>query len=513
MLQIARSLARTFRTVCRRAHPRQTRVAVVVMSCPEGLSVRAPDADVTVVYHQGGSYPSATVALPLEAFADFEGRGEALVTLEAKADGKVTAATWEDAGVPQAKEYEAPDLTKLPTCPPSPASFTANDPGLLGALTEAVRTASHYPAKLNSDRLQLRGKTGVIVATDGRQLLLQSGFLFPWQEDLLVLPNPVFGCKELGQGLLVEVGRTETHVTLRVGPWCVHLRIDKDGRFPQAERVLPQPKPTWTCWQLHAEDAASLANALPRLPGKDDDCQPVTVDLNGAVTVRARSREHDDTTELVLVRSSCTGKAVRFCTDRQYLRRVAQMGLTEVHVEDFNKPVLARDSQRQLVWVPLPKAGIVAPQPSAGRILSAKPVEAAESPQPVRKEEPVTLPNPNGAAGTGAQPKSTAAAPTNGNSSGINALIEEAEALKAVLRDAYERTGRLLIALRRQKKESQVVRNTLASLRQLQGLEISHRAGPVALEGLLGAAVKHRAEQRVCTFWNGGRSPCLPSTN
>ena len=82
----------------------------------------------------------------------------------------------------------------------------------------------------------------------------------------------------------------------------------------------------------------------------------------------------------------------------------------------------------------------------------------------------MAFPTTNAPEGNVAHPKSASASPTNGSGGGINALIEEAESLKAVLRDAYERTGRLVVALRRQKKESQVVRNTLASLRQLQGL-------------------------------------------
>src|SRR5262249_49385637 len=165
------------------------------------------------------------------------------------------------------------------------------------ALAAASRTATPEPVRFHTHRLQLRGKTGVIVATDGRQLLLQSGFHFPWAEDLLVPATPVFGCKELGQGLPVEIGRTETHVALRVGPWWLHLQIDQEGRFPQAERVLPQPKANGTCWHLHAEDAARLVKELPRLPGKEADGQPVTVDLNGAVVVRARSTGQDQVTE------------------------------------------------------------------------------------------------------------------------------------------------------------------------------------------------------------------------
>ena len=53
---------------------------------------------------------------------------------------------------------------------------------------------------------------------------------------------------------------------------------------------------------------------------------------------------------------------------------------------------------------------------------------------------------------------------------GIGALIAEAQALKEALRDGYERANRLLAALKRHGKQSELLRSTLASLRQLQGL-------------------------------------------
>ena len=56
------------------------------------------------------------------------------------------------------------------------------------------------------------------------------------------------------------------------------------------------------------------------------------------------------------------------------------------------------------------------------------------------------------------------------NGIGIGTLVAEALALKEVLRDGYERASRLLAALKRHGKQSELLRSTLASLRQLQGL-------------------------------------------
>jgi hypothetical protein len=53
----------------------------------------------------------------------------------------------------------------------------------------------------------------------------------------------------------------------------------------------------------------------------------------------------------------------------------------------------------------------------------------------------------------------------------LAALIQEAEALHAALAEARSRTARLVAGLRRQRKQSRLVNETLESLRQLKLVE------------------------------------------
>jgi hypothetical protein len=70
----------------------------------------------------------------------------------------------------------------------------------------------------------------------------------------------------------------------------------------------------------------------------------------------------------------------------------------------------------------------------------------------------------------------TATAPTRGRpevvpdaaTTGLVALIREAEALHEALAAARSRAGRLVVALRKQKRRERLVAATLASLRQLR---------------------------------------------
>ena len=54
---------------------------------------------------------------------------------------------------------------------------------------------------------------------------------------------------------------------------------------------------------------------------------------------------------------------------------------------------------------------------------------------------------------------------------GVDAVIEQAEALKTSLRDSLNKTSELIVSLKRHKKANKSVQTALASLRQLQTLD------------------------------------------
>ena len=65
-------------------------------------------------------------------------------------------------------------------------------------------------------------------------------------------------------------------------------------------------------------------------------------------------------------------------------------------------------------------------------------------------------------------------APNNGaepaNGLTMESVIADAQGLREALREAYERTGRLIAALKHFGKQSRLVQSTLQSLRQLQNI-------------------------------------------
>ena len=238
--------------------------------------------------------------------------------LEASGDSETTA-RWQDGGVPQVMTFALPDRAKRPAFPELPGKFVRNPPELVSALAEASKSAADEETRYAMHRIQLRGKTGEVVATNSKELYIHAGFNFGWSNDILVSRIGAFSRPELGPVEAVEIAKTDKHVVFGVGPWTIYLGIDEAGRYPDVDMVLPKRNAATIECRFSPQDATLLQRALPRLPGKADFNKPVTLDLNGQVCVRAKSADQPQTAELVLSRSACTGGAIRLNLNRDNL--------------------------------------------------------------------------------------------------------------------------------------------------------------------------------------------------
>src|SRR5258708_992881 len=79
-----------------------------------------------------------SIPLPLGALADFEGRDETRVVLEAAEPDKTTI-RWQDRGIPQIREYPVTPFGKIAPFPETPTAWTDISGDVLEALEEASR--------------------------------------------------------------------------------------------------------------------------------------------------------------------------------------------------------------------------------------------------------------------------------------------------------------------------------------------------------------------------------------
>ena len=221
MITITRRQARRLRAVFRRSS-----LGIVHRGSIPPIVFQADGAQLRAQYRYAGlavehtldaeTSNSGSIALPLDALADIEGRDDSPVVLEAIAPDK-TIVRWADHGVPQTREYTVVVLDALAAFPESPRSWSDAPAGLLDALAEATITCCDDSTRYALNSILLRASTGEIVATDGHQILIQGGFSFPFTGDVLVKRSPVFANKALSREQPVSVGKTDTHVVLRAG--------------------------------------------------------------------------------------------------------------------------------------------------------------------------------------------------------------------------------------------------------------------------------------------------------
>jgi hypothetical protein len=489
-ISLTRRLALNLKSVMRRAFGSRGLTPAVCFTAVAGtLSVKAKSHDAAIEYRGPTDSPDETLWVPLKLLEDCSAKRDEPVRVEAAGKGRVTA-QWHDGAVPKVVEYTVAKPRDADDFPAPPKNFTENHASFPQAFTEASDTADPGSARYALGNVRLRGENGSLAATDGRQLLLRSGFRFPWTGDVLVPRTKVFTSPELPSDQPVAVGKTEKWVTVGLGPWFIHLRIDEQGRFPNVEKIIRATEEAKGVCRFSRADMEFLAETMPRLPVDQDNSYRVTLDLNGSVAIRAKTPEQSEPTEVVLSNSSWSGEQpIRLNANGKQLARALKLGLSDLYIFGDEEALTWRGDDFMYLSAPLPKDNAIEPATDAIRIES--PGDEASTPAlppPIPKTERIIVPvsepisdrNGNGHAQANGHTNGTAK--TNGHArkttsrrggqQDINGLIQQAETTRAVLRDALVKSNELVKALKRHRSQSRAIQSTLASLRQLKGLGV-----------------------------------------
>lgn len=331
MISIPRSVLSTFRLIVRKAGLNKRSAdytpGVTFVADRDGCLIRCASPQSAVQYHHAGSFVAGSHRLPLDALAAVDGKDRDTVTIEEDGSGR-TLVSWSDRGVPRQAAFDAP---KMMTFPDAPATYATNESAVWHALRDALPVTDRESSRYALGCLHLRGSLGRIDATDGRHVLTQSGFQFPWTDDVLLPANGLLGCRALDLGQRVEIGRAGDWVGFRIGPWLVMLAVQKEGRFPKIDDVIPKPEAAKSRLELSADDASFLGDVLPRLPCDDPQFEPITLDLNGQVLVRAREEGRAQPTQVELPGSRLEGPAVTLNSNRRYLGHAIRLGFRTLH--------------------------------------------------------------------------------------------------------------------------------------------------------------------------------------
>jgi hypothetical protein len=416
--------------------PLQPQVFTAGQHC---LTVRVVSDNFAAEYRFEGSRQADTLCIPPSLLVDCEGRSNAVVKVEATGTGRITA-QWQDGNVPQLCSYDPPGET--PAFPELPAEFVELEPRFVAAYRAALSVREQDPLRFATDHLFLRGRTGEMAATDGRQMFIERGFKFPFEDDVLVPPSGVFSCSDLKHNGPIGMAKTEDWLVLRIGPLTLFQRINKQSRFPSITNVVPLKTNVATTLELAEADAEFLGDAIKQLPTDDLDADDsITLDLNGAAALRVVSKDTEQVTELVLTNSRANGKAMRFLTNRYYLTQAVSFGFRELLVFGPNNPIVCENEHRRYIWMPLGEEGAIKPREDSIRIESPKVEKGPPAPS-----TPVVVK----AASRVRKNRVARSLPrVDGNGEGdLTGLIEQAEALQTMLRELASQSDKLVDCLK-----------------------------------------------------------------
>ncbi len=473
MITISRLLARRLRTVFRPAlslTPSLFTQPIQFVAGPEGLRVTSQRQGFAACYYDSTTYPECKLTIPFSLLKEVDGGRDEPVYLVTKSNGRVLA-HWQGGAVPQELIVEVPADQQEVELPVTPQNWTENPTELRQALATAAQFVDTGSARYALGCIQLRGKHGDISATDGRQIFQQRGFQFGTDQELLVRPSSLFSAKELIGELPVQFGITDEHAVFGLDAWRFWLPLEKEGRFPRIDEVIPAERSVVTTLELSHSDTVFLAENLKRLPGSETSDQPVTLDLNGWVAIRSRNGDEGSVTELRLSNSVRSGNEICVQTNRRYLERAAQLGFQRLGFVAPEAPIVCREERRTYVWAVLEAKGAV---PADKAVVIQSPLDSHKATRKSRTKSRLqrihtmsARPKAESSPSTKAEPVST---PVNSAAGKEPSVIEQALALRDLLRNTLSSVNRLVLAIKRQKKQEKFLRSTLASLKDLQSV-------------------------------------------
>jgi len=457
MILFTRTEARDFRALfsrCVSGRPRGPAPPVAIRTHDDTRTVTATTPGGVILSHTSPAPEERDdfLLLPASVLTEVEGGTDEVVTLERQSQLRAVV-RWQGGGKPRTLPVELALPGKQHEIPTPPELFPVSKT-VLAALHECGRSAARDNGRYALSRVQLRGKAGHVVGTDGKVALLWRGFSLPFTDDVLVPALTVFGSKPLVRVEDMQVGRTSTHIAVRAGSWMVSLPVETKARYPDVLSVIPRQSPTTAT--LDPRDVVELLKVLPTLPGTDDDNRPVTLDVNGTVTVRAADPLKGGVREVALMRSAVSGPSMRVALDRRPLARALSLGCHTLKLTP-GKPFIAEGEGLTLVIAPLDPASVV-PPPADKSATPADDSRTTPSPTNIERSSPMKATESNGHTPPRGDPPDP---------------LFAAEELRDALADAATKAARLVTALKAGRKEKKVLATVFAGLKQLN-LNISN---------------------------------------
>jgi len=272
-------------------------------------------------------------------------------------EGDQAQVRWQEAveSPPYTRTVAMPKIRSLPVMP-KPSKWVRHPSELLfDALADALLCVSRNNVNVSLKWICFRGTS--ILASDGKQALIQEGFLRLFAKDKLCLPSKIFMSKEMRSfDSSVKVGATADYMCFEIGPVRFCLRSGK-ATYPDFERFRVNVT-GWTHLCITKADAKFLAEYLRVLPGKGTEDDPVSFELSPGRIPAIRGYDVCNTktsaVELRLVNSAFEGRyPIQVTVRRGHIETALALGIHQFRFDIADPSFVVGLTTRRYVFAPL----------------------------------------------------------------------------------------------------------------------------------------------------------------
>jgi len=448
--------------------PSELPATVSVESCSGGLTYTAfsNNAVLTITAPCDDDVKPST--LPWTIIKEFAAKKNDYIDLDVN-DEDVTL-SWSVKGISQTKTIVSLGSTdKL--LPPLPESTTAHSFKLFDALLDAGRCVDADNKRYSLGGICFRGEKSQILSTDGRQALIQDGFSFPFDDDVLCPVSKIFASKELREiGDSIEFGATDEWVYFKVANVDFWLR-KVDGRFPKFDQFTENVDGhTWL--HLDSTDTTFLAERLDALPGKDGKDDAVYIALNDGVAVCGHDTSMKTATELRLANSHYEGSNVVTPLNRKFLKNVLNFGTNRIGFNPTDRtPLICSGDDKLFIVMPLEgDEPVIADDKLTVLMSNAETSVPSNIDKPVKVSKPVPTTQACRAAKPRVKKATKSKGKINAKPNGKVVILDDALRLRNNLRDTLGSVNDLIRLLKSQHRHDKCLRDAVASLRKFQNI-------------------------------------------
>ncbi|MCX6927957.1 MAG: hypothetical protein NT154_32820, partial [Verrucomicrobia bacterium] len=255
------------------------------------------------------------------------------------------------------------------------------------------------------------------------------------------------------------------------------------------KQVVPEGINRWTKIILHPAAVDTLLEALPLLPGGDENSRSITLVAGNGLMLRAKGRDQTDWTSINVPEATVTGKAVEIALNRTFLLQALRFGFHQIAIQSSLEPLVFTSPGKTMVVMPLRMEGPEKARPAQKEEPHSTETDAAAPPSaaaaPNQTEERKTMSPTTPTTPTMTAPERGNLRANNGtngegqsedNRSAFKAALEQLDKIKVSLRDVISALNDAATLLKTAEKDQRAaakeVQTVRAKLKEIQSVAI-----------------------------------------